>query len=168
MADNRSQNKRSVTPVALLCVLTLALLGVVGCNDTPALFYQSSDGRSLSKPAGDELVADPQSPIPDVPKPVGFLFIESRSNSQSTPTQRRVTHVYEGLASRAQAADYYRKALPGKGWIASQDTMDKNTSVLNFTKGNEGLQVRVSESGRFLTVIVQIREQGTLTPPGAP
>ena len=168
MAANRSQNKRTPTPVALVCGALLAGLLAVGCQDTPALFYQSSDGRSLSKPAGDELVADPQSPIPDVPKPVGFLFIESRSNSQSSPTQRRVTHVYEGLATRAQAADYYRKTLLGKGWIASQDTMDASTSVLNFTKGNEGLQVRVSESGRFLTVIVQIREQGTLTPPGAP
>lgn len=168
MTAIRSQNNRSTTTAALLCVLTLAGLVMLGCHDTPALFYQSSDGRTLSKPAGDELVADPHSPIPDVPKPVGFLFIESRSSSQSTPTQRRVTHAYEGLATRAQAADYYRKTLPGKGWIASQDTMDKNTSVLNFTKGNEGLQVRVSESGRFLTVLVQIREQGTLTPPNAP
>jgi hypothetical protein len=130
--------------------------------------YQSSDGRTLSKPSGDELVADTQSPIPDVPKPVGFLFIESRSSSQSTPTQRRVTHVYEGLATRAQAADYYRKTLPTRGWKAVDDTMDQNISVLNFTKGNEGLQVRVSESGRFLTVQVFLREQGTLTPPVAP
>jgi hypothetical protein len=168
MTANLSQNKRTPTPAALVCGALLAGLLAVGCQDTPALFYQSSDGRSLSKPAGDELVADPQSPIPDVPKPVGFLFIESRSNSQSSPTQRRVTHVYEGLATRSQAADYYRKTLLGKGWIASQDTMDASTSVLNFTKANEGLQVRVSESGRFLTVLVQIREQGTLTPPNAP
>lgn len=146
---------------AALTLASMMVLAVGGCAESPTLVHLSEDGRILRKPASAELVAKPDSPIPDVPMPVGFVFIETRSSSQSVGHLRRVDHVYQGLASRGQVAEYYRRVLPASGWQRGSDEMAGPSHVLRYMKDREALEIRITESNSVATVRVRLSDTST-------
>ena len=111
----------------------------------------SEDGVYLPPPAGPGLVAQPRSPIPDVPMPVGFSAVASQSASHVEDGVRHVRHVYQGRGQSAEVVDFYRRHLPRHGWIAGpRQTQPDGAVVMRYVKGPEALRVRIS---RRLSVI---------------
>lgn len=160
---------------ASLGLLLVAVLA--GCQPAPVAvppFGMSNDFRMLPGQPGPGLVADPQSPIPDVPKPVGFRPIPSLCTASGGGAEgpRRVRHVYQGMGSAGEAVAFFRQQMPARGWQmaalrgGNADTGGNATgadAVLTFTKGPETLDVRV-RGGGVTTLTVDIFPRAT--PPG--
>lgn len=123
-------------------IIVLALLGV-GCQrvKTPVIAF-TDDGDYLGYKGGEGLVASAQSPIPDVPMPIGFKPVVSQSSSEFDGRVRQVHHVYQGRADHPDAVTFYRVGLPMHDWrfVRRVDQPDGSTTQ-SFTKGNESLEV---------------------------
>ncbi len=146
-------------------VIGLAVTGLVtammaGCETASwPLSQRTDDGQSLARPAGLGLVAAQKSPIADVPMPVGFAAVPSRSSSFVPPSgPRAVTHVYQGIATVADATQFYRQQLPAHGWQSARERSDGSITTMVFVKGQEQLSVQISHP-RVLDVLVMIRDR---------
>lgn len=141
--------------VVLICaVVTLATLA--GCRNNPILPI-SDDNRLLQPSHGGVLVADPQSPLPDVPRPVGFGLVSSKSYGRiDQDGTRQVHHVYQGQADFASAVGYYRQVLKEHGWQGLSQSAEGSATILNYRSSRELLQIKLTKSGKILTVIVMI------------
>ena len=78
---------RNLRPALLTGLIALGSLplGPTGCTSAGGpfpVFAYSDDGDLLPKPSSAGLVVDPNSPIEDVPKPIGFVGVPSRSTSR--------------------------------------------------------------------------------------
>lgn len=149
-------------PARRVAVLTGLLLGLVllpacrGGGPFPVFAY-SDDGDLLPKPSGAGLVVDPDSPIEDVPKPIGFVGVPSKSTSRTDGPARVVRHVYQGRANRLDAAAFFRRNLDDFGWkVDGFDTGDPNATVQTYAKGNEVLHVTVTGDAGKITLTVSI------------
>lgn len=140
-------------------VLATALLGW-GCEGNVAVppVYRSVDGQPLAEPVGRGLVVRSNSPLADVPMPVGFVYVQDKSKSKTMAGVRYVQHLYQGRAELSDAVDFYRRqpALQG-GWVLVSEQSEKGDTVLRFNKGRENLEVRVSEPDKVVTVWVMIQ-----------
>jgi hypothetical protein len=144
---------------ALLC------LGPAGCDSNPVggapfqvpVVAWNDDGDYLHHRAGEGLVADEQSPIPDVPKPIGFKPVKSRCGSSFDGIARTVTHVYQGRADTPETALFYRQQLPFYDWqrVEVQIHEDEATTM-HYAKGAEALAVRLSDRHGTATIEVYI------------
>ena len=124
--------------------LLIVLAGLcVGCQNvkTPVIAF-TDDGDYLGYKGGKGLVAADESPIPDVPMPIGFKPVISKSSSSFDGVVRTVNHVYQGRARHADAVAFYRGILPIHGWqfISRSDQTDGST-IQYFSKGRESLEV---------------------------
>ena len=101
-----SPRYRLPRPLPALALVVATLLGpaCTGSDGAFPIWVYSDDGDLLAKPSGGGLVVDPDSPIPDVPKPIGFVPVPSKSSVSTADGQRTVTHVYQGRANRLDAA----------------------------------------------------------------
>ena len=137
----------------LLMLASLLLAG--GCEDGPDLprVPFTSEGSYLPGPAGSGAVASPDSPIPDVPMPVGFRPVASKSSSSMEGQARVVRHVYQGRSEPTDVVLMYRQHLPRQNWsYLGRESDDDGATVLRYTKGPEALRVRVVERGTLSTV----------------
>jgi len=129
---------RKILPMLMWVVL----LGS-GCRhvQTPVVAF-NDDGSYLGYKGGKGLVARSDSPIPDVPMPVGFKPVISRSSSSFDGLVRTVNHTYQGRSNVADAVAFYRGQLPLHQWqfVNRTDNTDGST-ILTFTKGRERLEV---------------------------
>ena len=142
------------TCLLLASLLLTAGLGA-GCESEPQLpaVPFSAEGQYLPSQPGPGVVAAPESPIPDVPRPVGFKILPKRSSHTMQGQSRQVRHVYEGRGAPLEVVTMYRRVLPRRGWEpVGRETDPEGATVLRYTKGPERLRIRVAERGLGTTV----------------
>ena len=167
---------RHLRPALLTGLIALGSLplGTTGCTSAGGpfpVFAYSDDGDLLAKPSSAGLVVDPNSPIEDVPKPIGFVGVPSRSTSRVDGNHRVVLHVYQGRANRLDAAAFFRRNLDDYGWkVDGFDTGDLNATVQTYAKGNETLRITITGDRGKVTINVAIdaRSEHTSTPAPRP
>lgn len=147
-------------------------LAAAGCQRTPMVrppFGVSNDYQVLPGQPGPGLVADPGSPIPDVPRPIGFKPLVGLSSLGPTGVggARRVHHVYQGMGSAGEAVWFYRQQLRSRGWeptgMRGGDSANGGADVvLGYRKGPEELMIGIVGKGNVTTLIVDIAPAGTL------
>lgn len=142
------------------CFALFAALGstaaMTGCSRNPVATF-SEDFQYLSRQAGPGLVAEPDSPIPDAPHPVGFKPIVRKSTVETLAPSRVLRHVYQGRAPLADVRLFYGQQLPFHGWrVDDQRFTEEGELVLEYVKGRERLRVRAVQTGSRTTVIVTI------------
>jgi hypothetical protein len=150
-----------------LSILILIVAGgpgvLSGCNSNPVgkvpfevpVVAWNDDGEYLAKRVGPGLVAAVDSPIPDVPMPIGFKPVVSQCSSSFDGVARTVTHVYQGRARAVEAVLFYRQQLPAAGWVPVERTVhEDNSTGLHYVKGAESLALRLSE--RFNVATIEI------------
>ncbi len=141
--------------LVFVCLASLGLgLVVPACNGpvrVRPLGGMTDDRQRLDPRTGPGLVADPASPIPDVPIPVGFKALPALCAVELTPQGRSVEHVYQGLADMEDAASFYSTNLWRFGWVreSMEITPGKEpAAVLAYTKGPERLDIQALGDGR--------------------
>lgn len=148
----------------LSLVTLLAVPALWGCQTAPVSvppFGMSTDYQVLPGQPGRGLVADPNSPIPDVPKPIGFKPVVSQCSASSDGRARTVHHVYEGMGRSSEVVALYQRALPLEGWrFVGQRSGPEAGTVVSYTKGPEDLQIAASQSYRATTIVVDITPRG--------
>lgn len=147
--------------------LTLSLPFLGGCNNGTQgpfpVYAYSDDGDLLPRPSGAGLVVDPNAEIPDVPRPVGFVGVPSKSTSSVDPITgiRTVFHVYQGRSNTQDAAAYFRRNLDDYGWnLDSFDNGDPRATVQAYAKGPEQLRVTITGDRGITTLNVTISPAG--------
>lgn len=156
------QPRRLATALCLLalCAGVLALTGCRKGGQGPfPVFAYSDDGDLLPKPSGAGLVVDPKAEIPDVPRPVGFVGVPSKSYSSVDPISgiRTVVHLYQGRSNTQDAAAYFRRNLDDYGWeLDGFDNGDPRATVQAYRKGPEQLRITISGDGGITTLNVTI------------
>lgn len=148
---------------ALAVLALLVCSAISGCKSNPVgrvpfqvpVVAFTDEGEYLPKRVGPGLVAMNDSPIPDVPMPIGFKPLVGQSSSSFDGVSRTVTHIYQGRARAAETVLFYRQQLPLFGWepVGKQVGEDGTTS-LHYTKGAESLGMRLSD--RFNTATIEV------------
>lgn len=157
------------TGVASLCAVTLlaAFIVAAGCESFPLTRTKSDDGAVLPDPVGTGLVAASRPYIADVPLPVGFVPVPTRSTSYIPPKGPRIVdHVYQGQSNIADTTRFYRQHLPTQGWQFINERADGNATIMSYAKGEESLLVEVSQP-RVLDVVIRIRDRNATLIGGA-
>jgi len=152
---------KTLSVLMLIVAGTAGLLG--GCHSNPVrkvpfevpVVAFTDDGAYLAKRVGPGLVASEASPIPDVPMPIGFKPVVSKSSSSFDGAARTVTHVYQGRARSVETVLFYRQQLPLQGWSpVDKQVYDDHSTSLHYVKGAESLGLRLSE--RFNVATIEI------------
>lgn len=142
--------------MALLLVALVAVSGACSAQSLPRVTY-TDDGDYLAAPTGPGLVVKERSPIPDVPIPIGFVPVPSRSESDFDGQVRYVHHVYQGRAHAAEVVNFYRRLLPRHDWSSlGREREDDGTILMRFTKGREALDLRINSRHSVVTVVAAI------------
>lgn len=139
-------------------ILLAVVMSVTACNQVPV--YLSDDDQVLPAQPANGLVVDPESPIPDVPRPVGFVLVESRSRSYLEGGSRFIEHYYQGRAVYSEALSFYRRQPVAFHWVFQGERNDRGTFYLAYTKGRERLDIVVSHP-RVTTVMVRVQSRNT-------
>ncbi len=154
-----ARRARLLPAVCVTATAALAVAALPGCTaDTgplPALAY-SDDGAYLPHQLARGLVVDDAAPIPDVPKPLRFVAVPSRSSASTDGRARTVTHVYQGRAGLDDLRVYYLAQLRNHGWRPLPG-FSNDGDILTFAKNTETVQVSLSRAGGVSTVTVLIR-----------
>ncbi len=126
---------RLAAPVAFLAVLTF----VYGCQDT---------GRDDTVPffPGErpgEVTVYRDIQFDDIPVPVEYSLVRSKSHSYQGSRFRTGSFYYEGRLDAAYAIDFYLHELPKSGWALEKNVRKGNYTEMRFRKGPEQLIVVV-------------------------
>ena len=118
----------------------------------PVVAY-SDDGEYLEPQYGRGLVRNASAPLPDVPAPIGFKLVRSRSSAAFDGASRTLTHIYQGRARRGELLNYYREVLDESGWrrVGPQDA-----PILSYQNPTERLSLSVADDGKRATVTIVI------------
>ncbi|MEX0885429.1 MAG: hypothetical protein WD009_03220 [Phycisphaeraceae bacterium] len=140
----------------LMFWLLVGVVGlVVGCDGggPPRLLY-TDDGQYLPPQVSPGLVAQPESPIPDVPVPVGFRLLQDRGHVDVSGGGRSVHHVYQGRGRQPDAVTFFRQNLPRRGWERTRRPFEEEDGsiTLAYTNGQENLQIHVQQRYQRLTL----------------
>jgi len=159
----------NMTTKVLGCLAAMLLASfLASCNKNPVrkVPFQvpavawNDDGEYLPKRVGPGLVAMEQSPIPDVPMPIGFKPVKSQCSSSFDGVARTVTHIYQGRAKTSETVIFYRQQLPLYNWeLVDRQGHEDGSVSLHFTKGAEALGVRLSEYHGIATIEVYMAPQ---------
>lgn len=135
----------------------LLLTTAVGaCSRNPVATF-SEDMQYLPRQAGPGLVADPESPIPDVPKPVNFKPIVKKSEVEALSPARSLRHVYQGRAPLAEVRVFYDQQPPFYGWkLEDERFTEEGELILEYVKGPERLRIRGLTTGSRSTLVIRI------------
>ncbi|MEM6393801.1 MAG: hypothetical protein AAF797_13590 [Planctomycetota bacterium] len=154
--------KRHAAALSSLLCLTLLLPACRGTSLNyrpvePAAAW-TDDNQALLRPVGPGLIADPNSPIPDVPMPVGFKGVADQSSAATTPNGRVVTHIYQGIADFPDANAFYTNSLWRYGWTQTEllEPTDK-VAIHSYTNGPESLTITVTQDIRRITYRIEIK-----------
>lgn len=151
---------RGLSLALLLCLLALPACQTAPVSIPPVNLTQ--DRQILMGRPGPGLVADPKSPIPDAPKPIGFKPIASQCSSSFNGITRTVHHVYQGIASTNETVQFVRQHVPNDGWkFLDFRSETGNAAVLVYTKGREALTVTVKATPTVATLTYDIGAAGT-------
>lgn len=164
MTDSRPRLIPTTLGLAGLLIVTLLLSGCGGGGPLPFYAY-SDDGDLLPKASGAGLVKAPDAEIPDVPRPVGFVAVPSKSTSSVDPITgvRTVRHIYQGRSNTQDAAAYFRRNLDDYDWkVDGFDNGDPRATLQSYTKGPEQLRISITGDKGITTLAV------TITPTAPP
>lgn len=143
-----------------LLVATVMVGGCIKGGQGPFPVYAySDDGDLLPKPSGAGLVMSPDAEIPDVPRPIGFVGVPSKSTSSVDPITgiRTVYHVYQGRSNTQDAAAYFRRNLDDFGWqLDGFDNGDPRATLQSYAKGPEQLRIAITGDKGITTLAVTI------------
>jgi hypothetical protein len=143
----------------LTIALVLAAATAVGCSEKVHVLSLSSDGQYLAPQIGPGLVARPDSPIPDLPMPIGFVIVVDQSRVESRGLSRYVRHVYQGRASMADATRFYRHHAPLQQWRSLGEQTQDGQTVMWYAKGSERLTLQLARRGGIVSVVVWITDR---------
>jgi hypothetical protein len=104
-----------------------------------------------------ELAAQASPPIPDVPVPMGFSYVENRSSSSAVPGVRAVTHTYHGSKDKFAAARFFRKQMQMSGWQLATETDGWAVKTMDFTKENEACRITLQDGPIFVKTEVRVQ-----------
>lgn len=142
----------------LLTLLLMVVLVLAGCHKvkTPVVAY-SDEGAHLPAARGPGAVPHPDSPIPDVPMPVGFRPLPTQSHVSFDGVSRQLVHVYQGRAHPGEIRLMYTQNLPRYQWQKqSVEEAGRNTTILHYTKGRERLTVTIRRSYSVINLTIEI------------
>ena len=146
----------------------MVLLGVVGvlgaatpaCTQVktriPVVAY-SDDGEYLEPQYGRGLVRSSDAALPDVPSPIGFKLVRSRSSASFDGAARTLTHIYQGRTRRGDLLNYYRNVLEENGW---RPVGPRDAPILSYENDAERLSLSVADDGKRATVTVVVYPLG--------
>lgn len=141
----------------LAILLTTAVMG--GCVEDAHVLSLSSDGQYLPPQTGLGLVARPDSPIPDLPMPIGFKVVVDQSLVEVHGISRYVRHVYQGRSSMADATRFYRHHAPLYGWRPVSERAENSQTLMWYVKGDERLTLQFSRRGGIVSTVVWITDR---------
>jgi len=119
----------------------------------------SDNWKPLPPRAGEGLVADPESPIPDVPMPIGFRPLPRVSHVSASPSARQVHHVYQGVAKLPEVVVFYDTVLPSNDWRPVGRLDQEGGVILGYRKGTERLDIRANRKRGVMTLMIDIQPQ---------
>ena len=113
------------------------------------------------------LMAKQQSPISDLPVPMGFRILEDESEDAYTGRRRLyVRHVYAGSGEPFAVRNFYRDRMPQYKWQLVNAVHVSGTHSMVFQKGQESCTVTISRSksgwssGIRVQIIIMPEERG--------
>jgi len=133
--------------VRLCCLAVLAALAV------------SALGCATAELGGGDVLAleDAQRVKNDIPVPLGFKFDRGRSIIRKTPAMRFLLLHYKGAADLDDAVRFYRDyGMNKEGWKFNEQSSQKGTVLLFFTKGKEKSIIRISKGVFHVYVEVEV------------
>ena len=157
-----------------ISLFIIGATGLLSCqsSDSPMAripgIAMSDDGRYLEPQGSRGLVVSRESPVRDVPMPIGFVLIDSRSRNLTTSNHRFIEHFYQGRAQRKDLLDFYRRSTNRRGWQPQREQTAGAATWIIFTRDDEDLQVRISYRDDIAEVFVRVRSHhavGAPTPP---
>ena len=160
-----------------LFLVTLLALTACGRRDVSVpLFDWTDEGTYVPRPSGEGLVVAANSPVPDVPVPVGFVPLASQSESSTAASGNRVVnHFYQGRGELDELLQFYRQNLPRFGWrVAGRETQPapsrrlSRIEQISFVKESEEVRVRAWKRERLMTVQIALGPRDQLPPPASP
>jgi len=117
----------------------------------------TDDWQMLAQPGGPGLVASQNSPIPDLPMPVGFKPLPGRCEHTFDSIVRTVSHVYQGVGGDSETVTFYRQQLPRHQWNQVRlDTASAPDITLYAVKGREAVRIAIREKNSVTTVTIII------------
>lgn len=133
--------QRVIMTLAVACFLILG-----GCNGNNRIGPgdQELEDTGMLLPSIDAA-------IPDVPLPLGFHLIESRSRHVAAGDSRMIDYLYKGRANKFSVARFYRHYMPNSRWQLVTDRFAQGTYILIFRKGSEECLLTVNGSGSWLS-----------------
>jgi hypothetical protein len=128
---------------------------VAGCPGPNAGAPNGSGNGALVD--STELAAQARPPIPDVPMPVDFRYVEDRSYSWAAPGARTIVHVYHGPKDKFAVARFFRKQMPLAGWGLVNESDGWSVKTMDFTKANEICRITLQDGGLFVKTEVRVQ-----------
>ena len=102
-----------------------------------------------------------ESPIADVPIPVGFAMTSDSTSKVEATGIRFVDHKYSGSDDVLPVVRFYTQQMPGKGWtFVNQNQQVNNEIALHYTKNSEDCMVTVTSGSLHTHIRVQIDPAG--------
>lgn len=136
---------------------TLLLAAAIAACEAPPILPMSADGQYLPTRGGRGLVARDESPIPDVPMPMGFVGVAKDSRATVDGGVRRVRHVYQGRGEVGEVIQFYRLQMPWHGWeVAGDAVSDPAGGTAVYTNGVEKVWIHALKNWTRLTITVVI------------
>lgn len=121
-------------------VILLAVGAMSGC---------ATDSSSSGGPPSavvEKLIPQSHPPVQDVPVPVGFKIVESKSNAYQTGNVRYVSHYYRGRKGKDVVADFFWEQMAETKWRREGIWKTRGVWRLHFSKGNERADVTIDEN----------------------
>lgn len=148
------------------CVAAALLLAGCSSNSSPQTVDTSGGAyREVSAPA-DELIAQRQAWIADVPVPMGFKLDESHSRNFAAGGARYVDHLYKGKADKFAVARFYKRQMPVVRWVLVTDMFVQGENIMDFEKDTERCRIVVTQGGWMnpTSIKVQLWTSGRIEP----
>ena len=111
----------------------------------------------------DDVPPPDTSRIADVPVPYKFKLDIKQSTDETAGNVRKVSHLYKGgLGSLNvhETTDWYRQAMPTRGWQPVREGLQDATERLVYEKGDETCYVSIWDDWGT-KVLIQILPKGT-------
>ena len=108
---------------------------IVGCLG-PLMLAVMVVGCTGGDPEAD-LVAQPRSPVPDVPVPSDFELVEKMSRSRSRGSWRTVDYLYRGGGEKFAVKRFFERQMSINGWTLVDQRFVQGRATLNYVKSDE-------------------------------
>jgi len=141
--------------LGLALVLAAAACMAAGCPGPGARGANGSgDGAMVDS---TELAAQARPPIPDVPVPVDFRYIEDRSYSWAAPGVRTIVHVYHGPKDKFVVARFFWNQMRLAGWQKVDESDGWSVKTMRFTKDGEDCYITLQDGPLFVKTEVRVQ-----------